>query len=460
MSDFDVVIIGGGPGGYVAAVRARQLGLKVALVEKENLGGVCLNWGCIPTKSLLRNAEVIHVLSKGKAFGFRFDNLSVDYAEAHKRSRSVASRQTKRISILMKNHQVALYSGVGKLLSNREVEIEPSGERLTARNVLVATGAKPKPLPGYPFDGNRVINYRAALELKEIPSAAVIIGAGPIGMEFATLWSRYGSKVTVAEMMPYVMPNEDQDIRVEVERQFRRVGIDVRTGARVEGISREESGATVTVVQGEKREAIPAQKVLVSIGFSPNSENIGLERIGVRLTRGYVDIDERMTTSVPNVYAIGDLTGKVGLAHGASAQGMVAAEAMAGRPTHALDYTKIPRCTYAYPEVAAVGLTESQAREAGYEVVTAQCPFAANGKALAMDDNYGFAKLVAEAKEKKILGVHLVGAHVTELIAGPAALVRLGCTAEELAQTVHPHPTLSEAIMEAAHALVGHAIHI
>ena len=434
MSDFDVVIIGGGPGGYVAAVRARQLGLKVALVEKENLGGVCLNWGCIPTKSLLRNAEVIHVLSKGKAFGFRFDNLSVDYAEAHKRSRSVATRQTKRIGILMKNHQVALYSGVGKLLSNREVEIEPSGERLTARNVLVATGAKPKPFPGYPFDGNRVINYRAALDLKEIPSAAVIIGAGPIGMEFATLWSRYGSKVTVAEMMPYVTPNEDQDIRVEVERQFRRVGIDVRTGARVEGISREESGATVTVVQGEKREPISAQKVLVSIGFAPNSENLGLEKIGVRVTRGYVDIDERMTTSVPNVYAIGDLTGKVGLAHGASAQGMVAAEAMAGRPTHALDYTKIPRCTYAYPEVAAVGLTESQAREAGYEVVTAQCPFAANGKALAMDDNYGFAKLVAEAKEKKILGVHLVGAHVTELIAGPAAMVRLGCTAEELAQ--------------------------
>jgi dihydrolipoamide dehydrogenase len=460
MNHFDVVIIGGGPGGYVAAVRASQLGLRVALVEKENLGGVCLNWGCIPTKSLLQNAEMIHLLSRGKAFGFKLESLSVDYGEAHKRSRSVATRQSKRIGILMKNHHVAMYSGVGKLLSDREVEIEPSGERLTARNILVATGAKPKPLPGYPFDGNRVINYRAALDLKEVPSSAVIVGAGPIGMEFATLWSRYGSKITVAEMMPYAMPNEDQDIRVEVERQFKRVGIDVRTGARVEGISLEESGATVTVLQGETREAISAQKILVSIGFAPNSENLGLEKIGVRLTRGYVDIDERMTTSVPNIYAIGDVTGKVGLAHAASAQGMLAAEAMAGRPTHALDYTKIPRCTYAYPEVAAVGLTESQAREAGYEVVTAQCPFAANGKALAMDDNYGFAKLVAEAKEKKILGVHLVGAHVTELIAGPAALVRLGCTAEELAQTVHPHPTLSEAIMEAAHALAGHAIHI
>ena len=460
MNDFDAVIIGGGPGGYVAAVRASQLGLKTALVEKEHLGGVCLNWGCIPTKSLLRNAEVIHLLSKGKAFGFKFENLSVDYGEAHKRSRSVATRQTKRIGILMKNHHVALYNGVGRLVTAREVEIEPSGERLTARNILVATGARPRPLPEYPFDGNRVINYRAALDLREIPSSAVIVGAGPIGMEFATLWNRYGSKVTVVEMMPHVMPNEDQDISVEAERQFRRVGIEVRTGARVEKISLEEDGASVTVVQGEKREAISAQKVLVSIGFAPNSENIGLENIEVKLTRGYMDIDGRMATTVPNIYAIGDVTGKVGLAHAASAQGMVAAEAMAGRPAHALDYMKIARCTYAYPEVAAVGWSEKQAREAGYQVVTAQCPFAANGKALAMDDNYGFAKIVAEAKAKRILGVHLVGAHVTETIAGPTGLIRLGCTAEELAQTVHPHPTISEAIMEAAHALAGHAIHI
>jgi dihydrolipoamide dehydrogenase len=460
MKEYDVVIIGGGPGGYVAAVRASQLGLKTAVIEKEELGGVCLNWGCIPTKSLLRNAEVVHLLSKGKALGFKFDNLSVDYGEAHKRSRSVATRQTRRIGILMKNHQVALYRGVGRLASSQEVEIEPTGERLKARNILVATGAKPKPLPAYPFDGSRVLNYRAALDLKEVPSSAVIVGAGPIGMEFATLWSRYGSKVTVVEMMPHVMPNEDQDIRGEVERQFRRVGIEVRTGARVEGISLEESGAAVTVVQGEKREKIPAQKALVCIGFAPNSENLGLEKLGIKLTRGYVDIDERMATSVSNVYAIGDVTGKVGLAHAASAQGMVAAEAMAGRPTHGLDYMKIPRCTYAYPEVAAVGLSEEQARKAGYEVVTAQCPFAANGMALAMDDNYGFAKLVAEAKEKRILGVHLVGAHVTELIAGPAAMIRLGCTAEGLAQTVHPHPTMSEAIMEAAHALAGHAIHL
>lgn len=460
MKDFDVVIIGGGPGGYVAAVRASQLGLKTALLEKEHLGGVCLNWGCIPTKSLLRNAEVIHSLSKGRTFGFHFENLSVDYAEAHRRSRSVVSRQTKRISILMKNHQISVYDGIGRLVSAQEAEVEPSGERLMAKNIIVATGAGPRPLPGYPFDGSRVINYRAALDLREVPSSAVIVGGGPIGMEFATLWSRYGSKVTIVEMMPHVLPNEDQDISIEAERQFRRVGIDVRTGARVERISLEENGVSLTVVQGEKREAISAQKALISIGFAPNSENIGLEKIGIGMTRGHVDIDGRMATRVPNVYAIGDVTGKLGLAHVASAQGIVAAEAIAGRPTHTLDYAKIPRCTYAYPEVASVGLSEKQAREAGYEVVTAQCPFAANGKALAMDDNFGFAKIVAEAEEKRILGVHLIGEHVTELIAGPSGMISLGCTAEELAQTVHPHPTISEAIMEAAHALLGHAIHL
>jgi dihydrolipoamide dehydrogenase len=460
MNDFDVVVIGGGPGGYVASARASQLGLKTALVEKEHLGGVCLNWGCIPTKSLLRNAEVIHLLSKGKAFGFTFDNLFVDYGEAHKRSRSVAARQTKRISILMKKHNVAPYSGVGRLVNSQEVEIEPSGEKLKARNIIVATGARPRPLPDYPFDGGRVISYRTALDLKEVPSSAVIVGAGPIGMEFATLWSRYGAKVTVVEMMPNVLPNEDQDISVEAERQFRRVGIEVRTSARVEGISLEESGARVTIAQGQKREVISAQKVLVSIGFAPNSENIGLEKIEIGMTRGHVDVDGHMATTVPNIYAIGDVTGKLGLAHVASAQGMVAAEAIAGRPTRALNYVKIPRCTYAYPEVASVGLSEKQARELGYEVVTAQCPFAANGKALAMDDNFGFVKLVAEAKEKKILGVHLVGAHVTELIAGPAGMISAGATAEQLGLTVHPHPTLSEALMEAAHALMGHAIHI
>jgi dihydrolipoamide dehydrogenase len=460
MNEFDVIIIGGGPGGYVAAVRASQLGLKVALVEKEHLGGVCLNWGCIPTKSLLRNAEVIHLLSKGKAFGFKFENLSVDYAEAHKRSRSVATRQTKRISILMKNHHIVMYNGVGRLVSAQEVEIEPSGERLRAKNIIVATGAKPRPLPGIPFDGEKVINFRRALELTKVPQNVLIVGAGPIGMEFATLWSRYGAKVTVVEMMPHALPLEDEDISTEAERQFKRGGIKVMTSARVEGITQQEEALNVSVVTGDKKEIFSAQQVLVSIGFAPNSEDLGLERAGVKTSQWYVEIDERMRTSVPSIYAIGDVTGKLGLAHVASAQGRIAAEAIAGRSTQALDYMKIPHCTYAYPEVASVGLSEKQAREMGYEVVTAQCPFAANGKALAMDDNFGFAKIISETKGKKILGVHLVGEHVTELISGPSGMISLGCTAEELGQTVHPHPTISEAIMEAAQALMGHAIHL
>jgi dihydrolipoamide dehydrogenase len=315
-------------------------------------------------------------------------------------------------------------------------------------------------LTGNPFDDERVIHYRKAVDLKEVPSSAVIVGGGPIGMEFATLWRRYGVKVTVLEMLPRILPLEDEDVSVEAERQFKRSGIPIFTGARVEEIRRDDKGVNVRFATGDGTEEISAEKVLVAIGFSPNSENLGLEQSGVLLNRGYIDIDLQMRTSVPNIYAIGDVTGKLGLAHTAAAQGMIAAEAIAGRPTEVLDYSHIPRCTYAYPEVASVGLTEKQAREQGYEVIVARCPFAANAKALAMDENFGFAKLVGEAVGKKLLGVHLIGAHVTELIAGPAALIRKGATVEELGCTVHPHPSLSEALMEAAHAMMGHAIHI
>ncbi len=460
MKEFDVVVIGGGPGGYVAAVRASQLGLKVALVEKEHLGGVCLNWGCIPTKSLLQNAEVIHLLSKGKTFGFQFDNLSVDYAEAQRRSRSVVSRQTRRVGILLKNHGIAVHEGLGRLRSAREVVIEPSGEMLQAGNIILATGAKPRPMPGIPFDGERVINFRQALELTEVPQDILIVGAGPIGMEFATLWSRYGAKVTVVEMMPHALPLEDEEISAEAEKQFKRAGIRIMTGARVEGIVHRGEALDVTVVTGEKNEILPAQKVLSAIGFAPSTEDLGLETAGVKTFRGRIEIDDRMSTSIPGIYAIGDVTGKLGLAHTASAQAMIAAEAIAGRKTETLSYVNIPRCTYAYPEMASVGLTERQAREQGHDVITAKCPFAANGKAVAMDENFGFVKIVAQVGNMRILGVHLIGAHVTEMIAGPACLIGMGATAEQLGLTVHPHPSLSEALMEAAHALMGRAIHI
>jgi dihydrolipoamide dehydrogenase len=460
IKDWDVVVIGGGPGGYVAAVRTSKLGLKTALVEKESLGGVCLNWGCIPTKCLLRNAEVIHLLSQGRAFGFKFDNLSVDYSEAQRRSRSVAVRQARRVQWLMKENNVTVYAGTATLRSNREVEVEPSGETLRAKHIIVATGSRPRRLPMTPFDDHKVITYRNALELTEVPSSVAIVGAGPIGMEFATLWSRYGAKVTVVEWMPRVLPLEDEEISAEVERQFKRVGIKVKTDAKVESALLTQAGVDLLVSSGEGKERLSAEKVLVATGFDPNTEELGLNTAGVTTACGYINVDEQMRTNVPGIYAIGDVTGKLGLAHVASAQGMVAAEAVAGKKTATLHYVKIPRCTYAYPEVASVGLTERQALEQGYDVITAQCPFAANGKALAMNENFGFVKIVAEKKAKTLLGVHLVGSHVTELVAGPAGMINLESTAEGLARTVHPHPTMSETLMEAAHALLGRAVHL
>ncbi|MFQ5576843.1 MAG: dihydrolipoyl dehydrogenase [Anaerolineae bacterium] len=460
MPTFDVVVIGGGPGGYVAAIRASQLGLNTALVEKEALGGVCLNWGCIPTKALLRNAEVVHLLSQGKTFGFKFENLSVDYGAAHKRSRRIVARQTKGVRFLMKKNNITLFEGTARLKNAGQIIVEPEGQTVTARHIIIATGAAPRLIPGVEAGGRTVITYRHALNLTAVPKSALIVGAGPIGMEFATLWKRYGTDVTVLEMLPHALPLEDEDISLEAEKQFRRAGIAVKTGARVQTITPTGNGVAVTVQAGQTEETLPAETVLVAIGFAPNSQNLGLEEAGVATERGAITIDDRMQTSAPTIYAIGDVTGKLGLAHVASAQGIIAAEAIAGRETPVLNYANIPRCTYAHPEVASVGLTEAQAREQGYDVITARFPFQPNGKALAMDDNTGFVKLVAEAQYKQILGVHLIGGHVTELIAGPTGMITLETTAEELARTVHPHPTLSEVVMEAAHALAGQAIHL
>jgi dihydrolipoamide dehydrogenase len=460
MDTYQVIIIGGGPGGYVAAARAAQLGMKTALVEKEALGGTCLNWGCIPTKSLLKNAEVIHLLSRGRAFGFSFDNLVVDYALAHKRSRQVVMRQNRRIQALMKNTGITVYEGTACFTHPDTVMVAPSGTRLQATHIIIATGSESRELPGFACDGERIINFRNALQLTAVPESALIVGAGPIGMEFATLWNRYGCRVTVAELMPHALPFEDEEISVEAEKQFKRNGINLKTETLVEAILLDDQGVLVTVKTGDKKETLVVEKVLVAIGFAPNCEGLDLENAGVTLSKGAIDVDETMRTNVPHIYAIGDVNGKMGLAHVASAQGMIAADAIAGRPTAPLDYINIPRCTYANPEVASVGLTESRAREQGYEIITALSPFAGNGKAVAMDDNTGFAKVVAEAHTKKILGVHLVGGHVTELVAGATGMISLGATAEQLADTVHPHPTLSEALMEAAHALCGQAIHV
>lgn len=458
-----MVIIGGGPGGYVAAIRAGQLGLKTALVEREHLGGVCLNWGCIPTKALLHNAEVIRLLDQGKTYGFSFDrdSLQVDYATAQKRSRQVSGRLVKGVGFLMKKNHVNVFETSGRLKSAGEVALA-SGETLTAKHIVLATGARARSIPGVAIDGKRVIDARHALELTEAPDSLVIIGAGAIGVEFAYLWRSYGAEVTLLEMLPSVLPLEDADVSQEMAKALGKQGIKVHTSTKVEKVemSADGSGVTLSVSSDGQSQTITTGKVLMAIGVQPNSEDLGLEAAGVQTNRGWITIDETMRTNLPNVYAIGDVTGKMPLAHVASAQGISAIDRIAGMETEPLIYANMPRCTYASPEVASVGLTEAQAREEGYEVKTGQFPFRVNGKALAIDDYEGFVKIVSDAKYDQVLGVHMIGPHVTDMVAEATGMIRLETTTEELARTVHPHPTLSEVVMEAAHVTLGQAIHI
>ena len=461
MKSYDLIVIGGGPGGYVAAVRATQLGLTTALVEREALGGTCLNWGCVPTKALLRNSEIIHLLSKGKTCGFSFDNLTVHYGTAHKRSRSVVKRQTRRLAALMKNAGVDVHEDTASFIDSTTIELEHSGTRLETKSFIIATGTKSRQLPRAAYDGEKIISFRQALGLTEVPKSAVIVGAGPIGMEFATLWNSYGTKVTVVEALAHALPLEDEDVSSEAEKQFRKNGIAILTGALVENVTTTDPGVEVSVKTATGVEDIAADVVLISIGFVPNTGELCLDRTGVDVDRaGAIIVDETMRTSTSHIYAIGDVNAKMGLAHVASAQAMIAAENIAGKSTAALQYQNVPRCTYSRPKVASVDLTERQARDNGYNVATAQCPFLANGKAMGMDDNSGFVKIVSDAKTKKILGVHMIGGHVTEMISGPTGTIFMEGTVDDLGNTVHPHPTLSEAIMETAHKLSGHAIHI
>jgi dihydrolipoamide dehydrogenase len=458
MSNYDTIVIGGGPGGYVAAIKASQLGQKTAVVEKEHLWGICLNWGCIPTKSLLRNAEVVNLLQEGRKFGFSFDNLSIDYSVAQKRSRKVSQRLVKGVGFLMKKNKIDVLEGFGILKSATEVEV--NGEVHTAKNIIIATGARARSIPGVEIDGDKLLTAHQALELTEVPNSIVVVGAGAIGMEFAHLFHSYGAEVTVVEMLPNVLPLEDEEVGQEVEKQFGRAGVTVKTGTKVEKVETNSDGVTISVSKGDESETLQAEKALIAIGVAPNSENMGLEEVGVKTNRGFIEIDDQMATNVAGIYAIGDVTGKLALAHVASAQAIVAAEAIAGHSPRPLTYINMPRCTYTHPEVASVGLTEAQAKEQGYDIKIGKFPFQPNGKALGLDDNIGFVKIVAESKYNEVLGVHMVGPHVTELLAGPTGMIGLETTLEELAHTVHPHPTLSEVVMEAAHVALGQAIHI
>lgn len=459
---YDVVVLGAGPGGYVAAIRAAQLGLKTAIVEKEYMGGVCLNIGCIPTKALLKNAELAHTLQhRAKEFGFSFDNLALDYEVAFKRSRQVSDRLVKGVGFLMRKNKIDVYDGVGTLTGPESIQValNDGGEQtLAARNIIIATGARPRPFPGADFDDERVISYIPAILADKLPESVVVIGGGAIGMEFAYTWVNYGVDVTILEMMPHLLPNEEPEVSDVVEKAYKKLGVKFHTNAKVTGIETKKDGVVVSLEDGQTFEA---DQVMVAINFVPNTEGIGLEAAGVELTeRGNIGIDGAMRTNVPNIYAIGDVATDYRLAHIASAMGLVAAESIAEHPTIELDFRMMPRCTYCVPQVASFGYTEAQAKEAGYEVNVGQFPFVANGKALGLGEKEGFIKIIADARYGEILGAHMVGPDVTELLPELTLAHNAELTAEEVARNVHAHPTLSEVLMEAAHGVEGETIHI
>ncbi|MBN1303884.1 MAG: dihydrolipoyl dehydrogenase [Anaerolineales bacterium] len=463
--NYDIVVIGAGPAGYVAAIRAVQLGKKTAIVDKEWLGGVCLNVGCIPSKSLLKNAEVAHTLrERGKELGFSFENLQLDFSAAVKRSRQVSNRLVKGIEFLMKKNDIQVHMGTARLTGPRSVAVtgaEGDVTELNAENIIIATGASPAVPGGWKVDGEKVVTYREAILQEKLPKSAVIIGAGAIGVEFATVWSAYGAQVTIVEMLPHLVPLEDEEVSVELEKAFKKRRIDALTGHKVEKIETTGTGAKVTVSAAGEEKVVEAEQALVAIGFRPNSTGLGLEEAGVQVDeRGFVRVDERMQTSVPGVYAIGDVTGKLMLAHVGSAMGIVAAEAIAGQETPVLNYENMPRATYSQPQAASFGLTETQALERGHKVRVGRFPFQANGKALGLGDYAGWVKLVVDAKHGEILGAAMIGPEVTELLPELTLANMAELTIEEIARNVHAHPTLSEALMEAAHGAEGQAIHI
>ncbi len=465
MPDYDVVIIGAGPAGYVAAIRAAQLDLKTAIIDKQWLGGVCLNVGCIPSKALLRNAEIAYLLREGgKEFGFSFENLSLDYSAAVKRSRQVSSRLTKGVAFLMKKNNIDVLMGSAKITAPDTVTItseEGSSKSLTTKNIVVATGASVAIPPGWNVDGKVVVTYLEAILQEKLPKSAIIIGGGAIGLEFATVWNSYGCDVTIVEMLPRIAPLEDEEISAELTKAFNRRKIKTLAGHRVESLLVQDDKAVVKVSSPEGEKILEAEQALVAIGFKPNSRNLGLEEVGVKVNeRGMIEIDDRMATNVPGIWAIGDVTGKLMLAHVGSAQGIICAENIAGVDTIKLNYINMPRTTYCQPQIASFGLTEAQAKERGFEIRVGRFPFQANGKALGLGESGGWVKIISDAKYGEILGAHMIGAEVTELLPELTLAQNMELTSEEIARNVHAHPTLSEVIMEAAHAVAGKAIHI
>ena len=464
-SNYDLVVIGSGPGGYVAAIRAGQLGLKTAILEPEELGGVCLNWGCIPSKALLKNAEIVSYFKRAEEFGLKMDNFSADFSVAIDRSRKVVDRNTKGVAFLLDKNKVDHIQGTGKIVGAGKVEVGPDGtvpggSIIEAKNIIVATGARPRSIPPLPVDGDMIITSRESIVMKDLPSSIVIVGGGAIGVEFAYIYKMYGVQVTIVEMLPRLVPNEDEDISAQLERAFKRHRIDFLTGAGVTGVDTSGSNVKVTVEKDGAAQTLECDKVLVAIGIQPNVEDIGLETVGIATDRTGIVVDEKMATNVAGIYAIGDVNGKMPLAHVASAQAMIAVETIAGLETQPLDYAYMPRATYCIPQIASFGLTEAQAREQGKDINVGTFNVQANGKALAMGEGSGLVKLVVDAKYGEILGGHMIGPEVTELL-GELSMTRLlEGTVLELGWAVHAHPSLSEMLKEAALGAQGRTIHM
>ena len=463
MSKFDIIVLGSGPGGYVTAIRASQLGFKTAIIEKESLGGVCLNWGCIPTKALLKSAQVFEYLKHADDYGLTIENYDKDFDAVVNRSRNVALTMSKGVQFLMKKNKIEVIMGYGTLKAGKKVAVvsEDGAETVyEADNIIIATGARARELPSLPQDGKKVIGYREAMTLPKQPKKLIVVGSGAIGVEFAYFYNAMGTNVTLVEYMPRIIPVEDEEISKQMERSFTKSGIKVMTSAEVTKVDTSGKGVKATVKTDKREEVLSADIVLSAVGIKTNIENIGLEELGIATDRDKIIVNDFYQTNLPGYYAIGDVTSGQALAHVASAEGILCVEKIAGQHVEPIDYNNVPGCTYCFPEVASVGYTEEQAKEKGYEIKVGKFPFTASGKAQAGGHTDGFVKVIFDAKYGEWLGCHMIGAGVTDMIAEAVVGRKLETTGHEILKTVHPHPTMSEAVMEAVAAAYDEVIHI